>query len=46
MVIENNTEEREKQAEQPTRPDKPNAYRVEDDKNLEDFAIFKSLIGI
>jgi len=36
MVIENNTEEREKQAEQPAVPDKPNAYRVEDDKNLEE----------
>lgn len=36
MVIENNTEESEKPAEQSARPDKPNAYRVDDDKNLEE----------
>jgi hypothetical protein len=36
MVNENNTEEPQEQAEQSARLDKPNAYRVKDDKDLEE----------
>ena len=36
MASENETAEKEKPAEQPVRADKPNAYRVDDDKNLEE----------
>jgi hypothetical protein len=36
MVSENETAEKNKPAEQPAKPDKPNAYRVEDDNNLEE----------
>jgi len=36
MVSENETAEKDKPAEQPAKTDKPNAYRVEDDNNLEE----------
>ncbi|HEY9004000.1 MAG TPA: hypothetical protein VIM89_21765 [Mucilaginibacter sp.] len=44
MVSENETEEEKKPAEQPANSDKPNAYRVDDDNNLEEKDLKRSYL--
>lgn len=44
MSSENQSAEREKPAEQPAGADRPNAYRVDDDKNLEEKDLKRSYL--
>jgi hypothetical protein len=44
MVSENETPEKNKPAQRPAETDKPNAYRVDDDKNLEEKDLKRSYL--